>query len=304
MRISALRRIVLGLGLALLLAGAACAAPPTPMLWKATKGGTTIYLLGSLHILLPSDYPLSKDVDDAYRQASRLVFEVPPADMNPIAVLGPTAKYGMYLAGDKSLHGDLNPALWQRMAAYARQNGLSEGVIDRMRPWLAALTVFSVELKKLGYDPDSGLDKHFMNQALADHKATRGFETIEQQMQILASTSQSDQVHDLTEMLDKLPDFPSEMGRLHGTWRSGDTAGMYREEIKEFKGHPEAERKLLEDRNHAWIPKIEQIVASDPGNTLVIVGALHMLGPEGLVQLLQREGFKVERVCTGCKNIH
>lgn len=304
MRMSRLRRCVVGLGLALLLTGAACAAPPTPMLWKATKGGTTIYLLGSLHILLPSDYPLSKDVDDAYRQSSRLVFEVPPADMNPIAVMGPTAKYGMYLAADKSLHGDLDPALWQRMATYARQNGLSAGVIDRMRPWLAALTVFSVELKKLGYDPDSGLDKHFMDQALADHKATGGFETIEQQMQILSSTSQSDQVHDLTEMLDKLPKFPSEMGRLHGSWRSGDTASMYREEIKEFKGHPEAERKLLEDRNHAWIPKIEQIVASGPGDTLVIVGALHMLGPEGLVHLLQQEGFKVERVCTGCKNIH
>ena len=304
MRMASLRRCVVGLGLGLLLASAACAQPPTPMLWKATKGGATIYLLGSLHILLASDYPLSKDVDDAYRHASRLVFEVPPADMSPIAAMGPTAKYGMYLAPDQSLHGDLPPAVWQRLAAYARQNGLSETVVDRMRPWLASLTVFALELKKLGYDPDAGLDKHFMDQALADHKATRGFETIEQQMQILASSSKSDQVHDLGEMLDKLPDFPSEMSRLHGSWRDGNTAVMYREEIKEFKGHPEEERRLLENRNHSWIPKIEQIVASEPGDTLVIVGALHMLGPEGLVHLLQQNGFVVERVCTGCKNVH
>jgi len=303
MRMSPLRRCVVGLGLSLLLASAACAAPPTPMLWKATKGGTTIYLLGSLHILLPSDYPLSKDVDDAYRQAARLVFEVPPADMSPMAVLGPTAKYGMYVAADKSLHGELDPALWQRVATYAEQNGLSETAVDRMRPWLVALTVFALELKKLGYDPDAGLDKHFMDQAVADHKVTGGFETIDQQMQILASTSKSDQVHDLTEMLGKLHDFPSELSRLHSIWRSGNTVGMYREEIKEFKGHPEEERKLLEDRNRAWIPKIEQIVASGQGNTLVIVGALHMLGPQGLLHLLEQDGFKVERVCTGCKNI-
>jgi uncharacterized protein YbaP (TraB family) len=299
-----LRRFVLGLGLGLLLAGVACAEPPTPMLWKATKGGTTIYLLGSLHILLASDYPLSTDVDDAYRRASRLVFELPPADMSPMAALGPTTAYGMYLAPDKNLHGDLDPAIWQRMAAYARQNGLPEAVVDRMRPWLAALTILGLELQKLGYDPNAGLDKHFMDQAVADHKATGGFETIEQQVQILASTSKSDQVHDLTEMLDELPKFSSEMSHLHGTWRSGDTAGMYREEIKEFKGHPEEERKLIEDRNHAWIPEIERIVASGQGDTLVIVGALHLLGPEGLVHLLQQDGYTVERVCTGCKNIH
>ncbi|HTA65188.1 MAG TPA: TraB/GumN family protein [Xanthomonadaceae bacterium] len=294
------RRLRIAFALALLLSGAAFATAPTPMLWKASKGGTTIYLLGSLHILLASDYPLSKDVDDAYRHASRVVFEVPPADMSPLAALGPTSEYGMYLDPSQSLQGDLDPAVWQRMAAYASQNGLPEAVIERMRPWLAAITILGLELQKLGYDPNAGLDKHFMDQAAADHKATNGFETIEQQMQILASTSRADQAHDLTEMLDEVPDFASEMRHLHDAWRSGDTVVMYDEEIKEFKGHPEEQHKLLEDRNRAWIPKLEQIATTGPGDTLVIVGALHLLGPEGLVRLLEHDGYTLERVCTGC----
>ncbi|HEY2345854.1 MAG TPA: TraB/GumN family protein [Xanthomonadaceae bacterium] len=297
-------RAALGLALCLLLAGVASASAPTPLLWKATKGDTTVYLLGSLHILLPGDYPLSHDVEDAYHRAAQVVFELPPAEMNPVVVLGPTATYGMYQDPSQSLQDDIDPATWQRVLAYGEKNGFPQVALERMRPWLVTLTILGLELQKLSYDPNKGLDKHFMDEAAADHKAAKGFETAAQQIQVIAGTSKADQVRDLKEMLDDLADFHAKMGELHDTWRNGDAAGLYRQEMKEFAGQPEAERKLIDDRNRAWIPELERMAASEHGETLVIVGALHLLGPNGLVQLLKQDGYKVERVCTGCANVH
>lgn len=297
---SARLRVWFALVFALLLATGALAKPPTPLLWKATKGDSTVYLLGSLHILLASDYPLSDDVQGAYRSAAQVVFEVPPAEMNPLAMLGPTAKLGMYSDPAESLETDLGPELWQRLLAYGEKNGLSAFALKRMRPWLASLTILAVETKKLSYDPNSGLDKHFMDQAAADHKATGGFESAQQQLQILAGTPRAEQIADLKQMLDDLPRFSQKMAQMHTIWRDGNAAALYAEEIKEFKGQPDMQRRMLDDRNRDWVPKLDKIAASTKGPVLVIVGAMHLLGPDGLVQLLKQDGYHVERVCTGC----
>ncbi|MBS0193234.1 MAG: TraB/GumN family protein [Proteobacteria bacterium] len=286
-----------------LLAACAFAKPPTPLLWKATRGDTTVYLLGSMHILLASDYPLSSDVDTAYRNAKQVLFEMPPDEMNPLSVLGPTATLGMYQDPAQSLKTDLEPQTWQRLQAYAQTNGLSELVLSRMRPWLASLTILALETKKLSYDPNRGLDKHFMDQAVADHKQTGGFETAEQQMRILASTPLAEQVHDLRQMLDEIPQFRSKMAQMHATWRDGDADGLYREEAKELKEQPETMQRVIVDRNHAWVPQLDRMAAAVHGNTLVIVGAMHLLGPDGLVALLRKDGYRVERVCTGCVGV-
>lgn len=293
-------RIALCLLLSLLLAGTALAGPPTPLLWKATRGDATVYLLGSMHILLATDYPLSQDVDKAYRDAKQVLFEMPPDEMSPLSVLGPTATLGMYQDPSQSLQKDLDPQTWQRLQAYAQANGMSDFMLSRMRPWLASLTILALEMKKLSYDPNLGLDKHFMDQAQADHKQTGGFETAEQQLRIIASTPLAEQVRDLRQMLDDLPKFGNKMSQMHATWRNGDADGLYREEAKEYKDQPETMQRLIVSRNRAWVPQLDRMVAAVHGKTLVIVGALHLLGPDGLVELLRKDGYRVERVCTGC----
>ncbi|MBS0212105.1 MAG: TraB/GumN family protein [Proteobacteria bacterium] len=293
-------RIALCLLLSLLLAGTALAGPPTPLLWKATRGDATVYLLGSMHILLATDYPLSQDVDKAYRDAKQVLFEMPPDEMSPLSVLGPTATLGMYQDPSQSLQKDLDPQTWQRLQAYAHANGMSDFMLSRMRPWLASLTILALEMKKLSYDPNLGLDKHFMDQAQADHKQTGGFETAEQQLRIIASTPLAEQVRDLRQMLDDLPKFGNKMSQMHATWRNGDADGLYREEAKEYKDQPETMQRLIVSRNRAWVPQLDRMVAAVHGKTLVIVGALHLLGPDGLVELLRKDGYRVERVCTGC----
>lgn len=297
-------RTFAGLALGLLLAAGALAKPPTPLLWKATRGAETIYLLGSLHILQPADYPLSADVGNAYRAAARVVFEVPPAQMSPWAMLGPIAKLGMYGDPAQSLQKDLPPATWNKLAAYATKNGMALWTLKRMRPWMASATIMAMESKKLGYDPDRGLDKHFMDRTAADAKPTAGFETAQQQLHILAGAPIADQVRDLTKMVDDLPNFSKKLGQLHAIWRDGDASGLYREASAEFKNSPVTRQRMLDDRNRAWVPKLDEIAGQTHGPVLVIVGALHLLGPTGLVQLLRKDGYRLERVCTGCTNLH
>ncbi|MBS0463239.1 MAG: TraB/GumN family protein [Proteobacteria bacterium] len=296
-------QVCLAFVLGLLLAAGALAKPPTPLLWKASKGDTTIYLLGSLHILLASDYPLSDDVQGAYRGAAQVVFEVPPAEMSPLALLGPTATLGMYQDPSESLESDLGPELWQRLSAYGQKNGLSAFMLKRMRPWLASMTILALETKKLSYDPNLGLDKHFMDRSAADRKATGGFETAQQQLRIIAGTPKAEQIRDLREMLDDLPKFSQKMAQMHGMWREGNAGALYAEELKEFKDQPDMQRRMLDDRNRDWVPKLDKIAASTKGPVLVIVGAMHLLGPDGLVQLLGKDGYRVERVCTGCVGV-
>lgn len=287
----------------LICVGAAWSKPPTPLLWKATRGDTTIYLLGSLHILMANDYPLSADVDHAYHDAAQVLFEIPPAQMGVLGVLGPTVSMGMYQDPTHGLKDDLDAATWQRLQDYARTNGMSMFAISRMRPWLVSLTILAMETKKLSFDPERGVDKHFMDQAATDHKRTGGFETAEQQLRLFAGTPIVEQVNDLKQMLDELPKFSEKMAQMHEIWRRGDASALYREAVSEFKDQPGAMRRLVDDRNRAWVPQLEADAAAVKGPTLVIVGAMHLLGPTGLVQLLRQEGYKVERVCTGCVGI-
>jgi uncharacterized protein YbaP (TraB family) len=295
-----MRRLLLPLVslLAFLLAMPALADAPTPMLWKASKGASSVYLLGSMHILKPGDYPLSTDVESAYKDADRLVFEISPDEMFSPATMTSMLTRGMFHDG-RTLQSVLPPQTWKELLAYGEKNGLPASRLQMFEPWMVSLTVMSLETQKLGLDPASGLDMHFMTQAKSDHKPTQGLETADQQFAILAGASLDTQQQMLRQSLDELADFPKEMGREYDTWRHGDIAGMLAQTKKEFAKYPELYQQILVQRNRAWIPKIEKLF-DGRHDTLVVVGALHLPGPDGVVKMLQARGYSVERICTGC----
>lgn len=293
----------LGLGLALLGAGAAIAEPAHPPLFKVTKGQSTVYLMGSMHFLMASDYPLPADVDNAYREADKLYFELPPGEMKSPATVLATMQLGTYHDAH-TLQADVSPELWKRILDYGSKNGLPAAALPKFEPWFLAVAMVGIESQKMGLTGESGLDMHFANQAATDKKPVAGFETVVQQLSIFHDAPTKVQVEFLKQGLDELPDFRKDMQREHDLWRRGDIDAMIARARKEFSDYPELYKTLVTDRNRAWVPKIEKELDGGKHETLVIVGALHLAGSDGVVSLLKKDGYTVERICTGCKGVH
>ncbi len=287
--------------LAFLFAMPACANPPTPMLWRVSHGGSSVYLLGSMHFLKAGDDVLSADVVSAYKQAGQLVFEIAPEEMNSPATAVAMLQRGMFHDG-KTLQSVLSPQTWKELEAYGEKNGLPVSRLQMFEPWMVSMTLLALESRKLGLDPASGLDMHFMTEAKADHKPTQGLETVDQQLSIFDHAPLKSQEEMLKQSLDEMDDFPKEMGREYDAWRRGDVDSMLAQTKQDFAKYPGLYQQILVRRNRAWIPKIERLF-DGKHNTLVVVGALHLPGPDGVVKLLQARGYKVERICTGCAKV-
>jgi uncharacterized protein len=147
-----------------------------------------------------------------------------------------------------------------------------------------------------GFNPALGLDMHFMQRAKDDGKATRGLETVADQIDALSGSPMDEQVLGLEEALQPMDELRKKFDELYGFWRSGDDAAIERLMIDEMVTKtPITAKRINEDRNRRWLPQLEALLAGET-DTLVVVGALHLVGDIGLVELLRAKGYSVERV--------
>lgn len=288
--------------LALLLAAcapAALAEPPTPLLWKVSDADNSIYLLGSFHLLKPGDYPLAPQVDAAFEDAERLAFELAPSEMG-----SPALQQAMALAARRSDGRTLQAALpaetWAALEAYAATGALplQAPQMQGLDAWFVSLLISITEMQRQGMDPKLGLDAHFVARAAAAGKPGEGLETGAQQIALFEEMAPEAQVQGLRDTLESAPRLEAEIARLHALWRAGDAAGLYALSAGEMKAkYPDFYRRINSDRNLAWLPRLRAMLDGPGGDdTLVVVGALHLLGEEGMIALLREAGYTVERL--------
>lgn len=284
-------------------------SPPTPLLWKVSDADNSVYLLGSFHLLKADDYPLSKDVDSALADAKSVMFEIPPAD-----IASPTLAVQMGQAAlrkdGSQLDSELGPALSRKLGIWLAANdatlqktGIPPQMLQLFEPWFVGLTISIVEMTDRGLDPKLGLDLHLAKQAKAEGKSTAGLETGTQQIAFLDSMDHDEQLQFLDEALGESSQGRKELDKLHDAWRAGDAATLWSGMAVDMKRHyPKLYQHLNVERNDAWLPKIEQrLKAPGHDDTLVVVGALHLLGSDGVVEKLRAKGYKVERICSLCR---
>lgn len=287
---------------------AALGAQPVPLLWKASHGAKSVYLLGSFHLLRSDDYPLSADVDAAFADAESLLLEMAPGEMESPTLALRMGQAALRTDGTR-LDSELPPATAARLHAWLAANavrlqaaGMSPQALQGFEPWFVGLTVGVVGMADAGLDPRLGLDRHFADAAAAAGKPASGFETGAQQIAFLDGMDPAEQVQFLDEALSDAQPGSGELETLHALWRAGDAATLWQRMAADMRrDYPKLYRRINVARNDAWLPVVESRLQGPGGDdTLVVVGALHLLGGDGLVEKLRARGYAVERICSAC----
>ncbi|HKB09665.1 MAG TPA: TraB/GumN family protein [Vicinamibacterales bacterium] len=273
---------------------AATAAQARSFGWKVTGKTGVIYVVGSVHLLSNDFYPLPAPLEAAYKDADLLVEEVDMAELtdptSQLALLG-RAMLPSATPLEKVISADTYAMLVKRAAAL----GVPIEPFKLLKPWMAALTLVQVEWQQAGFDPQLGLDRHFYDQATADGKTTQGLETAEYQISRLDGMTMEQQEHLLAESLKEAETEKANMKKLVEAWRAGDSAAVEKIVLADLKAEPVLYQRLLVERNRNWLPKIEALFAR-PRHALVVVGAAHLVGPDGLLAALRAKGYTVEQL--------
>jgi len=281
-----------GLAGALLFAtlGGAALADGGASVWSVKGERNTVYFAGSVHALPQEHAQFSPQLERAYEAADAIVMEVDLDDLNPLEAVEFITTHGT-LAGSETLADIVGAEKYKRVSELSSSIGLPEFAIAKLEPWAAALMVTQMALMKTGYDPQLGIDMQITARAQADQKPIEGLETIEDQLGIFDSRSTQEQVRFLLDAAEDVPEMREDLARLIEAWRTGNVAAMERELEKERSQAPALYDRLLGTRNRAWMPKIEALLEGDQ-DYLVVVGTLHFVGSDGLLQLLKRAGYK------------
>jgi uncharacterized protein YbaP (TraB family) len=260
--------------------------------WKVSKGDDFIYVAGTVHLLPASEYPLPSAFAEAYRQADTLVLEAPlPESM---AEQQQMLKSLQYPAG-QTLSKQLNPSVRNELHQYLQSLGLPVAMVDNFKPGFVAMQLTLVEMSKAGLSGD-GVDKYFLTQAKTAGKPLQFLETLAFQIELIAQLGAEDPNAFIKMSLAEAKDSSAMLKKLIKAWRAGDMDFIEREVLLKAKQDDATTYRLMfSDRNQRWLPQLQQMF-QQPGHELVMVGAAHLPGNDGVLQLLQQAGFTLKQM--------
>jgi uncharacterized protein YbaP (TraB family) len=258
-------------------------------LWELHGKHNTVYLLGSIHVLRPRDYPLAPALLDAYGKANAVFMEVNMQEIGSAEVQTEMLGSAMLPEG-KTLSGILGAERYARADALAREVGVELSLFDQFAPWFVAEAISQQQLLQLGFQPESGVEMYFMARAQNDGKSMAGLETVHDQISVFENMSMDTQADYLLSSLEQAHGLAAEVDSMVRAWQRGDTQWFVDELQSEFGRDPRLYQSVLVARNRKWVPKIEALLNEDK-NYLVIVGTGHLVGPGSVIDLLKKDGI-------------
>ena len=261
-------------------------------LWKV-EGKTTVYLLGSIHFLKNEFYPLPAPIEAAFDASAIVGFETDLKGMEEPRNRARWSQMGLYTDGS-TIKDHISPKTLEALQAQLRKTIGSTDALDRVKPWLASVTLMMAELHRLGFNPEQGVDKYFFRKALATKKSLISLESVESQLALFAGLSPREEEAFLVQTLQDLSRFGQFIQEIIDAWKAGENKKLAALLLDSMAAQPHLYRKFLTQRNEQWLPKIEQLLAGDKKGFLV-VGAGHLVGTNSVVDLLQKKGYKVEQ---------
>lgn len=262
-------------------------------LWSVKKGENIVYLLGSIHLLAREPSLLDPAIENAYSASKEIVFEIDIDGLNAPAFQSKMTSLGLVPEGqtiEQHLSEQTYTLLQQRITAL----GLPMEPFNRLRPWLCALTLTSLELQRLGLNPNYGVDQYFFNRAKQDGKKISFLESIDDQLKLFTEMSKHEEELFLAKVLLELDTMRVKVGDMINAWKDGDANELAAIVRKEFKDYPDIYSKMLVQRNKKWVAQIEALSRQN-NHTLIVVGAAHLVGDKSVLALLKSKGFEVEQ---------
>lgn len=261
-------------------------------IWRIERDGRVGWLVGSIHVLTPDYYPLPESMEKAFLRSVTLMEEADITQMASPEVIELLRTKAIYTDGE-TLKTQLSPETYQMAAERIAQFGLPMETFEKMRPWMMTLTLVAAKMKRAGFDAALGVDRHFFDRSSRMGKKFRALETLAEQLEIFAGFPPALQEAMLRDTLKSLEAEISQMKTIATVWRAGDAATLERIVLGPMMKEPALYDAMIVKRNRSWIPKIEDCL--ETGHCFVVVGAAHLIGPDGLVAALRSKGYTVEQ---------
>jgi uncharacterized protein len=262
--------------------------------WAIHGDHNTVYLAGSVHLLKANESALPSAFDRAYTGSHTVVMELDLGKVDPTAAAGWMMEHGMLTDG-KDLHATIGDERYRRVSTEAARLGLPMEMANQLAPWVLGLQLMELQYAQLGFDSQSGVEEQLEHRAQADGKPTMGLETLTEQLGLFEALTPEEQAKFLDLVVTEMRDVGSDTQAVITAWRAGDAAKLAALLGDEYKSFPTLYRSLVTERNRRWVPQIEKLLR-DKDNYFVVVGALHLVGPGGLLELMRKDGFTAEQL--------
>jgi uncharacterized protein len=260
------------------------------LLWRAEVGGSVLHLLGSVHVARPELYPLDARIERAFAASDVLVLELDLDQTAQFKAAQHMIEAGRLPAG-KRLADVVAPETWRLFEQTQARRGQGIFGLRGFRPWFVALTLTTQALEAAGFSAEHGIDEHFRARA-AGQKRIIALETVDEQLALFTGLSAETEETMLRQTLEELDDYGAELDSAFRAWTSGDSKSIDELLIRPMrKTYPELFEQLFTARNRRMTAKLLQLTAEAPGRYFVVVGAGHLIGKDGVVDLLRVQGI-------------
>ncbi len=263
-------------------------------LWKVSKEGQYLYLGGTVHMLSARDLPFPKAFDHAYSDATTVVLETDMAKLQDPATQFQLMAQLSYQDG-RLLNQQISEQLYADLNKYLQERGLIPNMFLTMKPAGVMLTMMAVEFQRLGIS-QQGADTVYYNRAVSDGKSVSGLESIQTHLSFIANLGEGNEEQFLRQSLDDVKKTETMMAKIVKDWKQGNLKGLEKTVVADMRrDYPEVYQSLLVDRNLNWLPQIKRMLKTDEVE-LVLVGAAHLIGADGILNALNSQGYKIEQL--------
>ena len=262
--------------------------------WRVTDGESTVYLGGTVHLLRPEDYPLPEEFDQAYEGSSELFLETAISSLDDLSMQAQMLQQLTYSDG-RTLKDVLDTEAYAALETYTARVGMPLKMLEQLKPGMIVSTLQVLEFQRMGFTPQ-GVDAFFNTQALTDGKSVSALETLDEQISFLAAMGEGNESEFIMMSLEDLDNTANLIDEMIGAWRAGDSEALRTLFVDDMLARaPVVYDSMLRQRNLRWIPQIEAMF-DDPEIEFVLVGAAHLVGADGIVELLRARGYAVSKL--------